>query len=57
MNCRAVRQVRCSTLYKITCTQNAFNILFFDIIRLHRNEVINYNNVVNNVLVVLSDDW
>jgi hypothetical protein len=40
-----------------TCTAKTFNVLCFDFLRLHRNEVINYNNVPNKVIVILNDDW
>jgi hypothetical protein len=57
MNRHIEGQFRCSTLCKITCTEKTFNVLCFDFLRLHRNEVINYNNVVNKVIVILNDDW
>jgi hypothetical protein len=56
MNCPAERQVRCSTLGKVICTEMTFNVLCFDFLRLHRNEVINCNNVVNKVIAILNDD-
>jgi hypothetical protein len=57
MNCHAERQFRWSTLCKITYTEKTFNVLCFDFLRLHRNKFINYNTVVNKVILMLNDDW